>query len=131
MSRVRLLGPVLGPFTDPLERRLRERDAIRKANRSFGHITQFIAEFNETLVKDLPPGLASSAGVSLTAWSRQGDAIISSLRLRSLRKQEMIIPLRITVGTDQVKIGEVSLLLSDSEDILGAVTRTVIGFFST
>ncbi len=131
MSWVRLLGPVLGPFTDPLERRLRERDAIRKANRSFGHITQFIAEFNETLVKDLPPGLASSAGVSLTAWSRQGDAIISSLRLRSLRKQEMIIPLRITVGTDQVAIGEVSLLLSDSEDILGAVTRTVIGFFST
>ncbi len=131
MNWVRLLGPVLGPFTDPLERRLRERDAIRKANRSFGHITQFIAEFNETLVKDLPPGLASSAGVSLTAWSRQGDAIISSLRLRSLRKQEMIIPLRITVGTDQVAIGEVSLLLSDSEDILGAVTRTVIGFFST
>ena len=131
MSWVRLLGPVLGPFTDPLERRVRERDAIRKANRSFGHITQFIAEFNETLVKDLPPGLASSAGVSLTAWSRQGDAIISSLRLRSLRKQEMIIPLRITVGTDQVAIGEVSLLLSDSEDILGAVTRTVIGFFST
>jgi len=43
----------------------------------------------------------------------------------------MIIPLRITVGTDQVAIGEVSLLLSDSEDILGAVTRTVIGFFST
>jgi len=131
MSWVRLLGPVLGPFTDPLERRVRERDAIRKANQSFGHITQFIAEFNETLVKDLPPGLASSAGVSLTAWSRQGDAIISSLRLRSLRKQEMIIPLRITVGTDQVAIGEVSLLLSDSEDILGAVTRTVIGFFST
>src|SRR5260370_25148329 len=63
MNWVRLLGPVLGPFTDPLERRLRERDAIRKANQSFRHITQFIAEFNETLVKDLPPGLASSAGV--------------------------------------------------------------------
>jgi len=131
MSWVRLLGPVLGPFTDPLERRLRERDAIRKANRSFGHITQFIAEFNETLVKDLPPGLASSAGVSLTDWSRQGDDIISSLTLRSLRKQEMIIPLRITVGTDQVTIGEVSLLLSDSEGIQGVITSTVIRFFST
>jgi hypothetical protein len=127
MNWVRLLGPVLGPFTGTVERRV----AIRKANRSFGHITQFIAEFNETLVKDLPPGLASSAGVSLTDWSRQGDDIISSLRLRSLRKQEMTIPLRITVGTDQVKIGEVSFLLSDSEGILGVVTRTVIGFFST
>src|SRR6266852_3452867 len=64
---------------------------------------------------NLPPGLVSSAGVSLTGWSQQGNDTISSLRLRSLRKQEMIIPLRIAVGTDQVKIGEVSLLLSDSE----------------
>src|SRR6266480_2549752 len=131
MNWVRLLGPVLGPFTDPIERRLRERDAIRKANQSFGHITQFIAEFNKTLVKDLPPGLASSAGVSLTAWSQQGDDIISSLKLRSLRKEEMIIPLRIAVGSDQVKIGEGSLLLSDSEGILGVITNTVIRFFST
>ncbi len=127
MNWVRLLGPVLGPFTGMIERRV----AIKKANQSFGHITQFITEFNETLVKDLPPGLASSAGVSLTAWSRQGDHIISSLRLRSLRKQEMTIPLRITVGTDQVTIGDVSLLLSDSEGILGVITRTVFGFFST
>jgi hypothetical protein len=127
MNWVRLLGPVLGPFTGTVERRV----AIRKAKRSFGHVTQFIAEFNETLVKDLSPGLASSAGVSLTDWSREGDDIVSSLRLRSLRKPEMTIPLRITVGTDQVKIGEVSFLLSDSEGILGVVTRTVIGFFST
>ncbi len=127
MNWVRLLGPVLGPFTGMIERRV----AIKKANQSFGHITQFITEFNETLVKDLPPGLASSAGVSLTAWSRQGDHIISSLRLRSLRKQEMTISLRITVGTDQVTIGDVSLLLSDSEGILGVITRTVFGFFST
>ncbi len=69
--------------------------------------------------------------MSLTSWSQQGDDIISCLRLRSLRKQEMIIPLRITVGRDQVKIGEVSLLLSDSEGILGVITRTVFGFFST
>jgi hypothetical protein len=104
MNWVRLLGPVLGPFTGTVERRV----AIRKAKWSFGHVTQFIAEFNETLVKDLSPGLASSAGVSLTDWSREGDDIVSSLRLRSLRKPEMTIPLRITVGTDQVKIGEVS-----------------------
>ncbi len=120
------IGTCSWPFTGTVERLV----AIRKANRSFGHITQFIAEFNETLVKDLPPGLASSAGVSLTAWSRKGDDIISSLRLRSLRKQEMIIPLRITVGTDQVTIGEVSLLLSDSEGIQGVITSTVIRFFS-
>src|SRR5260370_23370340 len=126
-----LLRPVLGPFSGTVERRLRGRVAIKKANQNFAHITQFIAEFNETLSKNMPPGLVSLAGVSLTGWSRQGDDIISSLRLRSLRKQEMIIPLRITVGTDQVEIGESSLLLSDSEDILGAVTRTVIGFFST
>jgi len=43
----------------------------------------------------------------------------------------MIIPLRITVGKDQVKIGEVSLLLSDTEGIMGVITRTVFGFFST
>jgi len=42
----------------------------------------------------------------------------------------MIIPLRITVGTDQVTIGEVSLLLSDSEGIQGVITSTVIRFFS-
>ena len=68
--------------------------------------------------------------MSLTTWSRQGDDIISSLRLRSLRKQEMIIPLRITVGTDQVTIGEVSLLLSDGEGMQGVITSTVIRFFS-
>src|SRR5712692_5650524 len=133
MNWVRLLGPVLGPFSGTIERRLHGRFAIKKANQSFGHITQFIAELNETLSKNLPPGLVSSAGVSLTGWSQQGNDTISSLRLRSrsLRKQEMIIPLRIAVGTDQVKIGEVSLLLSDSEGILGVITRTVFGFFST
>ena len=68
--------------------------------------------------------------MSLTSWSQQGDDIISSLRLRSLRKQEMIIPLRITVGTDQVTIGEVSLLLSDGEGMQGVITSTVIRFFS-
>ena len=77
----------------------------------------------ETSVRKVP--------ATLTAWSRQGDDIISSLTLRSLRKQEMIISLRITVGTDQVKIGEVSLLLSDSEGIRGVITSTVIRFFST
>ncbi len=131
MNWVRLLGPVLGPFSGTIERRLRGRFAIKEANQIFGHITQFIAELNETLSKNLPPGLVSSAGVSLTGWSQQGDDIINSLRLRSLRKQEMIIPLRIAVGTDQVKIGDVSLLLSDSEAILGVITRTVFGFFST
>ncbi len=131
MNWVRLLARVLGLFSGTIERRLRGRFAIKETNQIFGHITQFIAELNETLSKNLPPGLVSSAGVSLTGWSQQGDDIINSLRLRSLRKQEMIIPLRIAVGTDQVKIGEVSLLLSDSEGILGVITRTVFGFFST
>jgi hypothetical protein len=126
-----LLRPVLGPFSGTVERRLRGRVAIKKANQSFAHITQFIAEFNETLSKNVPPGLVSLAGVSLTGWSRQGDDIISSLRLRSLRKQEMIIPLRIKVGAEQVKIGEASLLLSDSERILNVIARTVSDFFST
>jgi hypothetical protein len=114
-----------------IARRLRGRAAIKRANQSFEHINRFIEELNEILYKDLPPGLVSSAGVSLTAWSREGDHIVSRLRLRSLTKQEMIIPLRITVGKDQVTIGEVSLLLSDSEGILGVITRTVFGFFST
>ncbi len=131
MSWEHLLARVLGLFSGTIERRLRGRFAIKETNQIFGHITRFIAELNETLSKNLPPGLVSSAGVSLTGWSQQGDDIINSLRLRSLRKQEMIIPLRIAVGTDQVKIGEVSLLLSDSEGILGVITRTVFGFFST
>jgi hypothetical protein len=114
-----------------IARRLRGRAAIKRANQSFEHINRFIAEINEILYKDLPPGLVSSAGVSLTAWSREDDHVVSSLRLRSPTKQEMIIPLRITVGKDQVKIGEVSLLLSDSEGILGVITRAVFGFFST
>ena len=107
MNWIRLLEPVLGPFSGPIERRV----AIKRVNQSFGHITQFIKEFNETLFQGLPAGLVSSAGVSLSAWSRQGDDIISSLRLRSLRKPEKTIPLRIPTGTDQVKIGEVWVLL--------------------
>jgi|SRR5438067_4152571 len=126
-----LVAPVLGPFRGPIERRLRGHVAIRKANQSFEHINQFIAELNETLSENLPPGLVSSAGVSLTAWSREGDHIISNLRLRSLRKQEMIIRLQIAVGTDQVRIGGVSILLSDGERIMNLITRTVFGFFST
>jgi len=114
-----------------IARRLRGRAAIKRANQSFEHINRFIAEINEILYKDLPPGLVRSSGVSLTAWSREGDHIVSSLRLRSPTKREKIIPLRITVGKDQVKIGEVSLLLSDSEGILGVITRAVFGFLST
>ena len=110
---------------------IERRVAIKKANQSFGHITQFIAEFNDTLSKNLPPGLSSSAGVSLASWSRQGDDIISSLKLRSLRKPEMIIPLRIKIGTDHVKIGAVSVLLSDRERLFTVVKRIFSGFFST
>src|SRR6266516_4886247 len=127
MNWIRLLEPVLGPFGGPIERRV----AIKRANQSFGHITQFIKEFNETLFQGLTAGLVSSAGVSLSAWSRQGDDIISTLSLRSLRKQEMIIPLRITVGADEGKIGEMSLWLADSERLLGVITRAVSRFFST
>ena len=127
MNWVRLLGPVLGPFTGTVERRI----AIKKANQRFAHIDRFIAEVNETLSEYIPPGLISSAGVSLTAWSREGEHIVSSLRLKSLRKQEMTIPVRIKVGTDQVEIGEASLLLSDSERILNVIARTVSDFFST
>jgi len=114
-----------------IARPLRAHFAIRKANRRFGHVTEFIAEFNETLSKNLPSGLSSSAGVSLASWSREGDDIISSLKLRSLRKSEMIIPLRIRVGTDHVKIGAVSVLLSDRERLFNIVKRTISGFFST
>jgi len=127
MNWVRLLGPVLGPFTGTVEGRI----AIKKANQRFAHIDRFIAEVNETLSEYIPPGLISSAGVSLTAWSREGEHIVSSLRLKSLRKQEMTIPVRIKVGTDQVEIGEASLLLSDSERILNVIARTVSDFFST
>jgi len=121
------LAPVLGPFPGTVERRI----AIKKANQRFAHIDRFIAEVNETLSEYIPPGLASSAGVSRTAWSREREHIVSSLRLKSLKKQEMTIPVRIKVGTDQVEIGEASLLLSDSERILNVIARTVSDFFST
>ena len=127
MNWVRLLGPVLGPFSGTVEGRI----AIKKANQRFAHIDRFIAEVNETLSEYIPPGLASSAGVSRTAWSREREHIVSSLRLKSLKKQEMTIPVRIKVGTDQVEIGEASLLLSDSERILNVIARTVSDFFST
>ncbi len=127
MNWVRLLGPVLGPFTGTVEGRI----AIKKANQRFAHIDRFIAEVNESLSEYIPPGLISSAGVSRTAWSREGEHIVSSLRLKSLKKQEMTIPVRIKIGTDQVEIGEASLLLSDSERILNVIARTVSDFFST
>jgi hypothetical protein len=111
-------------------KRLRTYFAIREADRIFGSTTQFIAEFNETLSKNLPPGLARSAGASLTGWSRQGDEIISSLKLRSLRKPEKTVSLRIRVGTDQVKIGDVWVPLSDSKRIFNIIRRTVSSFFS-
>jgi hypothetical protein len=122
-----LLRPVLGPFGGPVEGHL----AVKKANQHFAPISQFIAGLNQTILEYIPPGLVSSAGVSLTAWSREGEHIVSSLRLRSLRKQEVIIPIQIKLGTEQLKIGETSLLLSDSERILSIITRTVSDFFST
>ncbi len=95
LSRGRLvfsLGVVLAPLSmsaaifgvrkvglvSAIARRLRGRAAIKRANQSFEHINRFIAEINEILYKELPPGLVSSAGVSLTAWSREGDHIVSS-----------------------------------------------------
>jgi hypothetical protein len=86
------LRPVLGPFSGPVEGRV----TIKRANQHFAHINQFVAGLNETILEYIPPGLASSAGVSLTAWSsREGDQIVSSLRLKSLKKAEIIVPLRI------------------------------------
>ena len=121
------LRPVLGPLNGPVEGRV----TIKRANQHFAHINQFIAGLNGTILEYIPPGLASSASVSLTAWSREGDHIVSSLRLKSLKKAEMIIPLRIKLGTEQVKIGDSALLLSDSERILNVIARTVFDFFST
>jgi hypothetical protein len=114
-----------------IARRLRAHFAIKKVNRRFRHVTRFITEFNEILSKNPPPGLVSSAGVSLASWSREGDDIISSLRLRSLRKPEMTIPLRVTVGANHVKVGEMWVLFSDGEKLLNVVKRAVAGFFST
>jgi hypothetical protein len=122
-----LLRPVLGPFSGPVEGHL----AVKKANQHFAPISQFIAGLNQTILEYVPPGLASSVGISLTAWSREGEHIVSSLRLRSLRKQEVMIPIQIKLGTEQLKIGETSLLLSDNERILSIITRTVSDFFST
>jgi len=79
----------------------------------------------------MPPGLANSWGVSLAEWSREGNDIVSNLRLKTLRKKETIIPIRITVGTEQVKIGDELMLLSDSEKILNSISRKVSDFFST
>jgi hypothetical protein len=122
-----LLRPVLGPFSRAFEARL----AIKRADQRFVHISQFVGETNERLSQYVAPGLMGFEGASLTAWSREGDDIVSSLRLKSLRKQEMIVPLRIKVGTDHVKIGDASLLLSDDEATLNAVARAVSDFFST
>jgi hypothetical protein len=121
-----LLRPILGPFSGIIEGRI----AIKRANQRFAPINQFIADLNDSLSQYIPPGLASSAGVSLAAWSRQRDHVVSSLRLKSLKKHEMIIPLRIKVGTDYVKIGETTVLLSDDEKILNVIARTVSDFFS-
>src|SRR5262249_49019536 len=121
-----LLEPLLGPFSGPLRRHI----AINEANQSFGHVRQFLAECNESLAKYLPPGLANSWGVSMAEWSREGNDIISNLRMRSLRKQETSIPIRITVGAEQVKIGDELMLLTDSERILNSVSRKVSEFFS-
>ena len=122
-----LLEPLLGPFSAPLRRHI----AIKEANQSFGHVRRFIAECNESLARYMPPGLANSWGVSLAEWSREGNDIVSNLRLKTLRKKETIIPIRITVGTEQVKIGDELMLLSDSETILNSVSRKVSDFFST
>ena len=121
------MRPVLGPFSGAFEARV----AIKRANQRFAHINQFIGEVNERFSQYIAPGLIGSEGASLTAWSREGDHIVSSLRLKSLRKQEMIVSIRIKVGTDHVKIGDASLLLSDNEAILNAVARAVSDFFST
>ena len=122
-----LWGLLLGPFSVPLRRHI----AINQANQSFAHIHQFIANCNESLAKYLPSALLESTGVSLTEWSREGDDIISNLTLKSLRKQETTIPVRVTVGTEQVRIGEELMLLSDSEKIPNSISRRVANFFGT
>jgi hypothetical protein len=120
------LGPLLGPFSAPL----RGHIAINEANQSFARVHQFISECNESLAKYLPAGLLNSAGVSMAKWSRDGEDIISHLTLRSLKRPQVTIPIRITVGTDQVKIGDELVSVSDSEKLLNSISRKVVDFFS-
>src|SRR6266498_1531163 len=74
MNWIRLLEPVLGPFSGPIERRV----AIKRANQSFGHITQFIKEFNETLFQGLPAGLVSSGAYPSLALCHLCNAHLKS-----------------------------------------------------
>src|SRR5262249_15819497 len=91
-------------FTWPFQRPSAPTYRNKRSQSEFWARLPFVVGCNESLAKYLPPGLANSWGVSMAKWSREGDDIISNLRLRSLRKQETTIPIRITVGTEQVKI---------------------------
>ena len=121
-----LWEPLLGPLSSPV----RGHIAKQEVDQSFAHIHQFVAECNDSIARYVPPGLLNSTGVSLAAWSREGEEIISTLSLRSLKKREMTIPIRIAVGTGQVKIGDESMSLSDSEKLLNSISRKVSQFFS-
>jgi len=121
-----LLGPLLGPFSVPLRRRI----AINEVDHNFAYIHQFIAECNESIAKYVPPGLLGSMGVSLTKWSKQGEDIVSNVTLKSLKKPDEIIPIRITIGTEQVKIGDELMSLYDNDRILNNIAQKVFDFFS-
>src|SRR5262249_1476477 len=95
-----LLGPLLGPFSVPLRRRI----AINEVDHNFACIHQFIAECNESIAKYVSPGLLGSTGVSLTKCSKQGEDIVSNVTLKSLKKSDGIIPIRMTIGTEQGKL---------------------------
>jgi len=121
-----LLGPLLGPFSFPLRRRI----AINEVDHNFAYVHQFIAECNESIAKYVPPGLLGSTGVSLTKWSKQGEDIVSNVTLKSLKRPDGIIPVRLTIGTEQVKIGDELMSLYDNERILNNIARKVSDFFS-
>lgn len=125
-----LFKPVLGPLSGPVERQSRGRLAVRQANEAFEDVRQLIQQCNDKVLEFTPPGLRDSAGVTLAPWSREADHIASSLTFKSLRKPERTIPLRIDLGGDEVKIGEVSVPLANREKILNVVSRAVFDFFS-
>jgi hypothetical protein len=70
--------------------------------------------------------LLGSTGVSLTKWTKKGEDVVSNVTLKSLKKPDEIIPIRIT----QVKIGDELMSLYDNERIKNNIARKVSDFFS-
>jgi len=106
------------------ERNAEDRAASQTFNNMFGDVERLVAGVDAELSKKLPE---LQPQISLDQLSLDKAGCSRNLRLKSSKKSEEIIPLRITFGQTDVIVGPETV--SPAKGPLNVVSQRIIGYF--